>query len=393
MASGVDMGQGGLVEAQVAIRLQRQLDAAQQITHIGSWEWDLATGVVTWSDELYRIFGLSPRSCEITLEAFLARVHPDDRDRVQRLVAAAIERGGPFGHGERIVRPDGSVRKLDTVGEVLLDTQGRPVSVIGTCRDITDDPREFARLVQAGEQRTLEMLATGAPLADVLAELVRLVEDMAQETIASILLMDDTGTRIQPGAAPSLPDEYNRAIQGIVVGPQAGSCGTAAFRRKPVFVTDIETDPLWEPYRELARSHGLRACWSFPILATNGQVLGTVAVYYRQPRAADPAVVELVSRVAHVAAIAIERRQIDERALALSERTEAIREDERTSISRELHDDLGQSLAALRLDLSWVAGVARDPAMIRRLEEMKQAADAIIESVGRISAGLRPGTP
>ena len=392
MASGVDMGQGGLVEAEVAIRLQRQLDAAQQITHIGSWEWDLATGVVTWSDELYRIYGLAPRSCEITLEEFLARVHPDDRDRVQRLVAAAMERGGPFGHGERIVRPDGSVRKLDTVGEVLVDAQGRPVSLIGTCRDITDDPREFARLVQAGEQRTLEMLATGAPLADVLAELVRLVEDMAQETIASILLMDDTGTRIQLGAAPSLPDEYNRAIQGIIVGPQAGSCGTAAFRRKPVFVTDIDTDPLWEPYRELARSHGLRACWSFPILATNGQVLGTVAVYYRQPQAADPAVVELVSRVAHVAAIAIERRQIDERALALSERIEAIREDERTSISRELHDDLGQSLAALRLDLSWVARVARDPEMIRKLEEMKQAADGIIESVGRISAGLRPGT-
>ena len=371
---------------------QRQLDAAQQITHIGSWEWDLATGVVTWSDELYRIYGLAPRSCEITLEEFLARVHPDDRERVQRQVAAAVERGGPFGHDERIVRPDGSVRKLDTVGEVLVDAHGRPVSLIGTCRDITDDPREFARLVQAGEQRALEMLATGAPLPDVLAELVRLVEEMAPEALASILLMDDTGTRIQHGAAPSLPDAYNRAIHGAIIGPQAGSCGTAAFRRKPVFVTDIETDPLWEPYRDLARSYGLRACWSFPILATDGQVLGTVAVYYRQPRTADPTVVELVSRVAHVAAIAIERRQIDERALALSERTEAIREDERTSIARELHDQLGQSLTALKLDISWLARrLAGDPAMIRKLEEMKQTADGIIQSVGRISAGLRPG--
>ena len=90
MASGKDMGQGGLVEAEVAIRLQRQLDAAQQITHIGSWEWDLATGVVTWSDELYRIYGLAPRSCEITLEEFLGRVHPQDRERVQRQVAAAM---------------------------------------------------------------------------------------------------------------------------------------------------------------------------------------------------------------------------------------------------------------------------------------------------------------
>jgi PAS domain S-box-containing protein len=392
MSSGKDMGQGGLVEAEVAIRLQRQLDAAQQITHIGSWEWDLATGVVTWSDELYRIYGLAPRSCEITLEEFLGRVHPQDRERVQRQVAAAVERGGPFRHDERIVRPDGSVRTLDTVGEVLVDAQGRPISLIGTCRDITDDPREFARLVQAREQRTLEMLATGAPLPDVLGELARLVEEMAPEALASILLIDDTGTRIQHGAAPSLPEEYNRAIHGAMIGPQTGSCGTASFRRKPVFVTDIETDPLWEPYRELARVYGLRACWSFPILATDGQVLGTVAVYYRQPRTADTTVVELVSRAAHVAAIAIERRQIDERALALSERTEAIREDERTSISRELHDQLGQSLTALKLDISWVARrVAGDPEMFGKLEEMKQAADGIIQSVGRISAGLRPG--
>jgi signal transduction histidine kinase len=392
MASGAGMGPDVLVKAEVAMRLQRQLDAAQQITHIGSWEWDLATGAVTWSDELYRIYGLVPRSCAITLEGFLARVHPDDRERVQRQVAAAVERGGPFGHAERIVRPDGSVRKLDTLGEVVVNADGRPVSLIGTCRDVTDDPREFARLVQAGEQRALEMLATGAPLPDVLAELARLVEEMVPEAIASILLMDDTGTRVQHGTAPSLPDSYNRAIHGAVIGPQAGSCGTAAFRRKPVFVSDIEIDPLWEPYRDLARSYGLRACWSFPILANDGHVLGTVAVYYRQPRTADPTVVELVSRVAHVAAIAIERRKIDERGLALSQRIEAIREDERTHIARELHDQLGQSLTALKLEISWLARrLASDPATIHKLEEVNKAADAIIQSVGRISAGLRPG--
>ena len=392
MSSAPDTGQGGLVKAEVALRLERQLDSAQQLTHTGSWEWDLATGVVTWSNEMYRIYGLAPRSCEITLEGFIARVHPDDRERVQRLVAAAMERGGPFAHAERIVRPDGSVRKLETLGDVLVDDQGRPVSLLGTCSDITDDPREFARLVQAGEQRALEMLATGAPLGDVLAELVRLVEDIAEETLASILLMDDTGTRIQHGAAPSLPEGYSQAIHGAVIGPVAGSCGTAAFRRQPVFVTDIETDPLWEPYRDLARSHGLRACWSFPILATDGHVLGTAAVYYRRPRTADPTVVELVSRVAHVAAIAIERRWIDERTLALSERIEAIREDERTHIARELHDQLGQSLTALKLEIAWLnRRLSSDPVVVNRLEAMKQDADGIIQSVRRISAGLRPG--
>jgi signal transduction histidine kinase len=178
----------------------------------------------------------------------------------------------------------------------------------------------------------------------------------------------------------------------MIIGPVAGACGTAAFRRKPVFVSDIDSDPLLEAYRELARRFGLRACWSFPVLATDGHVLGTFAVYYQRPREADPAVVELVSRVAHVAAIAIERRQVEDRALALSERTEAIREDERTRIARELHDQLGQSLTALKLDLSWLARrLGSDPAVVGKIQDMTQFADGMIQSVGRISAGLRPG--
>src|SRR5215470_16596336 len=123
------------------VRLERQLEAAQKITHIGSWEWDLATGVVTWSDELYRVYGLEPRSHPITLAFFLERVHPDDRARVQGEVAAALERGGRFSHWERVIRPDGSVRELDTVGEVVADAHGRPTGLIGTCRDVTDERR------------------------------------------------------------------------------------------------------------------------------------------------------------------------------------------------------------------------------------------------------------
>src|SRR5687768_6397715 len=99
-------------------RLERQLETAQRITHIGSWEWDVATGALTWSDELYRIYGIGPRSVEVTFEWFLSRVHPDDRERVAGDIAAVVTRGGRFAHQERIVRPDGRVRELDTVGEV-----------------------------------------------------------------------------------------------------------------------------------------------------------------------------------------------------------------------------------------------------------------------------------
>src|SRR5215472_7445511 len=119
--------------------VERQLAAAQQITHIGSWEWDVRANVVTWSDELYRIYGLEPRSCEIAYESFLARVHPDDRERTKQEVKSALVRGGDFAYPERIVRPDGSIRELETKGTVLLDERGHAARLIGTCRDVTDE--------------------------------------------------------------------------------------------------------------------------------------------------------------------------------------------------------------------------------------------------------------
>ncbi|HEX4513820.1 MAG TPA: PAS domain-containing protein, partial [Polyangiaceae bacterium] len=116
--------------------LQKQLELAQQITHVGSWQWDVATNRVMWSDELYRIYGLEPQSVELTFESFLARVHPDDRARTTSAVMNALETGARFAYPERIVRPDGSIRELETVGEALLDDGKRVLGLVGTCRDV-----------------------------------------------------------------------------------------------------------------------------------------------------------------------------------------------------------------------------------------------------------------
>ena len=103
-----------------------------------------------------------------------------------------------------------------------------------------------------------------------------------------MLLLDADGITLRGGAAPSLPEEYRRAADGIRIGPCAGSCGTAVYRKQPVVVSDISTDPLWAEYRHLALPHGLRACWSTPIANQEGAILGTFAVYYREPRTPDP---------------------------------------------------------------------------------------------------------
>jgi len=120
----------------------------------------------------------------------------------------------------------------------------------------------------------------GASLAQVLEELVLGIEDQAAHALAvSVRLLSEDGKHLRHGAAPSLPAAYNAAIDGVAIGPNVGSCGTAAFCGHPIYVTDIASDPLWKDYRDLALMHGLRACWSIPIL-DGDKVLGTFAIYY-----------------------------------------------------------------------------------------------------------------
>src|SRR6266436_3389983 len=175
-----------------------------------------------------------------------------------------------------------------------------------------------AEALLAGEKRLLEMIAKGDPLSMILDALCRLVEELSKGTLASILLFDPDGNRLRHGAAPSLPQAYIDAIDGSAIGPATGSCGTAAYRAQPVIVSDIANDPLWADYRDVALPHGLRACWSTPILSSESKVLGTFAIYHREPCTPTPELHEIVEQITHLASIALERKQA-ESALRASE--------------------------------------------------------------------------
>ena len=157
----------------------------------------------------------------------------------------------------------------------------------------------------ASERDVLERIAGGAPLVDVLERIVRLVERQAPGMCCSILLLDREQRCVRYGAAPSLPAEYSRAIDGAPIGPAAGSCGTAAFLGERVIVEDIAVHPYWTAYKHLALPHGLRACWSSPIFSTRHEVLGTFAMYYREPRGPLAEEIAWVDAATHLAAIAI----------------------------------------------------------------------------------------
>jgi PAS domain S-box-containing protein len=251
--------------------------------------------------------------------------------------------------------------------------------------------RVRAAHLQAGERRALEMLASGAPTGEILRVIVETIEELEPGTVASILLLDETGAKLRHGSAPRLPDEYNRAIDGSAVSEKAGSCGTAAFLGRPVYVVDILTDPLWDDYRDLARMTGMRACWSTPIRSNDGSVLGTFALYHRTRKMPDGLVLDTIGRATHVAGIVLERRRLDEELRALTARIEAVREEERTGMARELHDELGQTLTALKMDIAWIGRRANaNRELDGKLAEMSRMTDGMIQEIRRISAELRP---
>ena len=184
------------------------------------------------------------------------------------------------------------------------DSEGRLTQFVGVQRDITESKHSRQREYMRNE--VLEQLAKGAPLPDILEALVRSVEASHFATFCSMLLLDEEGRHLLLGAAPSLPEDYNRAIDGVAIGPSAGSCGTAAFRRERVIVSDIGSDSLWADYRELALSYGLQACWSQPILSSTDQVLGTFAMYYKEIHTPNDQELTTIRDAANIACIAIE---------------------------------------------------------------------------------------
>jgi PAS domain S-box-containing protein len=228
-----------------------------------------------------------------------------ERQRISWMIRQAALRGEPPPPLEApFRRPDGSPGWLHV--NIAFIKEGHQIKeVMGISRDITELKRN--ELLITSQNRVLELLASGAPLSAILETICRSVEELAPGVLCSILLLE--GDRLRHGAAPSLPHDYNQKVDGLKIGPTVGSCGTAAYLKKPVIVSDTFTDPLWADFRDLAQQYGLRACWSTPILSQQGEALGTFAMYYREVRSPSAYELQLIERTAHLASLAIERAQ------------------------------------------------------------------------------------
>ncbi|MEZ0070436.1 serine phosphatase RsbU (regulator of sigma subunit) [Streptacidiphilus sp. MAP12-20] len=234
------------------------------------------------------------------------------------------------------------LRYFDFSFEPRRDQAGQVVGVAFLAVDVTR--QRAAHKLATEQQALLEQIARDAPLAEVLDGMCRAIEKLSPRVLSSVLLVDATGRRLLHGAAPSLPDFYRAAIDGSEIGPQEGSCGTAAYRREMVVVGDIATDPLWTAYRDLARQAGLAACWSSPIISSTGELLGTFAMYHRTPRTLPEADLDLSFVFTRTAALAIERHHAEQARRQAHEREQALSAD----LARLAHDlQAGLLLAAL----------------------------------------------
>jgi diguanylate cyclase (GGDEF)-like protein/PAS domain S-box-containing protein len=187
--------------------------------------------------------------------------------------------------------------------KALRDAQGALRYVFAFLTDITE-----TRQLRSLQQLIMTALADELPIAEIADRLCRRVEEIAPDVVCSLLHVDANGF-IHPLGGPGLPQDYSRSLDGIAIGPDVGSCGSAAYHGEPVLAIDLDTDPRWAPYKTRPLQVGLRACWSTPIKARDGRVIGTFGFYFRESRAPSRWHERIVEACVHLGALAIERQE------------------------------------------------------------------------------------
>jgi PAS domain S-box-containing protein len=252
-----------------------------------------------------------------------AALHTEDRDRLLDFWRRLLDSGEAGEIEARLRRYDGDYRWFLFRVEPVRDNHGDISKWYGANTDIED--RKRAEALLAAEKRTLEMIASGACLPDILETLCETIDAQVSNVKSAVMLMDADGVHLRTAAGPRLAKGWIESITPLEIGPTVGSCGSAAFTKHRVIVSDIATDPLWANRRELALSYGLRAAWSQPLLSKNQNVLGTFGMYYTEPRSPSETDLRLIEGAGHIAVIAIEGERSQE---ALRRAFEEIRNSE-----------------------------------------------------------------
>ncbi len=283
----------------------------------GVWDWDVPSGKVNYSRRWKEMLGHDDEAIGSAFHEWQSRLHPEDLD--QALLNVKTQLYGPSGSYTNEFRmrcKDGSWKWILSRGKVITrDAQGNPVRVVGTHTDIS-----AAKAAKQREEHNLRLVATGAPLTDILEAIVASVAAQYEGLICAVKLMDRSGEQLIAGAVSHLPDRYRQAIQTMPVLPDEACSGAAAFCRQRIIVEDIAKSSNWKKYQAVAKQAGLGSCWAEPIFDASGQVLGTFTSFRRKPHSPTLSELNTVSQAAALAALAIQRHR-NEEALRESEQS------------------------------------------------------------------------
>jgi PAS domain S-box-containing protein len=314
-------------------------------------------------------------------------VAPYDRERLATRI-----RSGQFENEEfDVIVKSGEHRTVEVITR-MVDYRGGSARVTAL-RDITDRKRD--EMFRAEERRILTGVAENQPLQGTMTAICRLAEAAMPDSRCSVLLVTPEST-VQTIAGPRLPPEYNAAIDGTAIGPKAGSCGTAAYRGERVVVENIETDPLWEDYKHIALKHGLRSCWSVPLLAKSGRVLGTFATYHDRPYQPHQDDFDVINRLASYAAIAIHRSQLHTDLIAARDHAEAASQAKSqflANMSHELRTPLNAILGFSEIIANQSFGPDAQPRYIEYAHDIHDSGSYLLSlindvlDVARVEAG------
>lgn len=240
-----------------------------------------------------------------------AAIPPEDLAGLLEYWQGVLASGAPGETEARLRGADGVNRWFLFRAVPLYNDEGQLIKWYGTNTDIQD--RKWAEALLAGEKRILEMISRWEPVPVLMNALCQVVEEISEGVLCSILLLDEKGVRLALGAAPSLPVSYTGELKGLLDAYEAGPCARAASLMKPVIMADVLEDEPSVFFRELAVKHGLRACWSTPVFSSGGKVLGTFALYSRVPSLPSAQQEQMICQMSHLAAVAIERSQEQEK--------------------------------------------------------------------------------
>jgi len=290
---------------------EEQATLAMRGANDGLWDWNLETDYVYFSPRWKSMLGYSETELENIFNTWEQLVHPDDKEPVLKKVQDYLsDRTESFEVEMRMLHKNGhEVNILSRGFLVKRESDAKPIRLVGTHVDISE--RIKAKLFDENSAKILEMIAIGDSVSEIYDAIALMYE--ARHPGMRCSLVELHGNKLMHGGAPSIPEEYCNALNGLVYGPDIGSCGTSTYTGKQVLVENIETDYKWANLKQVALPHGMRCCWSEPILNSSGKVLGAFGMYYDYPALPDEGESKDLKSAARLAGIIMEREQDQKR--------------------------------------------------------------------------------